>query len=484
MKLRSIAFLFVVVLFGFLPVSAYAQLQFTEIMYDAPGTDADHEWIEIYNAGTSSVDITGWKFNDGSNHTLNAPPANGGTGSMNIPQGGYVVLAANATQFLVDYPSFVGTVVDTVMSLNNTGDTLTLVDKSNVVVSTVDYTGATGAAGDGKSLQRDGNTWGVGTPTPGAQNILSSGNSGPDTSQSGAPDISPQTLESQNKNEVKKSAPYPQISANITMQKTAFTGIVVPVRVTVSGPFKEYLKYGKFLWNMGDGSEVAARDDAPFEYVYEYPGVYTVVFEYYRNPYNTEPDLSMRSTITVSDPGIEIKSIDSLGKITLLNTATTELNLFGWKLADSSGNLLYTFPRNTFVLPNKEVIFSAKALKLQMPIESLSIISPLGQIRAVYPEPKKINTYTPDKKDISQNTFSFVGGASIQSKSLDSGVPAALSIDEATATSNDSETQNAKDLSLFVLFFVLLCFAGVSVVYLRRLRNEEPQDDKSTGEEK
>lgn len=36
----------------------------TEIMYDPNGDDAGKEWVEIYNAGTSAVDIGGWALRD------------------------------------------------------------------------------------------------------------------------------------------------------------------------------------------------------------------------------------------------------------------------------------------------------------------------------------------------------------------------------------------------------------------------------------
>lgn len=472
MQQRPILLFLLLTIFGWSPQVSYAQMQFNEIMYDASGTDTDHEWVEIYNAGTTSVDITGWKFNDGSNHTLNTPPTNGSSGSLNIPQGGYFILAADATQFLQDYPSFTGTVIDTVMSLNNTGDILTLLDKSDTAISTVTYTGATGAAGDGRSLQRESNggVWGVGVPTPGSQNILS-GSTQSDNSQSGALGTASQTSESSKKDETQKNAPPSQISANISMQKTAFTGVAVPVKVVVSGPFKEYLKYGKFLWNMGDGSEVLARDDTPFEYVYDYPGLYTVVFEYYLNPYNTEPDLVIRSSILVSDPGIQIKSIDSSGKIVLLNTATTELNLFGWKLGDASGKLLYVFPRNTFIPPGKEVIFSAKALKLQIPIESLVIVSPLGQIRATYPESKNIVNKI-QQRQFPQSALSVEQNIIVRKSATPEPEQESLLKKETLP-----ESFNTRQFSLFVLYFLLLCFAAASVVYLQRLRRQKSTDE-------
>ncbi|MFH1860600.1 MAG: lamin tail domain-containing protein [bacterium] len=42
-----------------------------EIMYDPQGSDANCEWVELYNDGLTDVTLsTGWRFFDGSTHTL------------------------------------------------------------------------------------------------------------------------------------------------------------------------------------------------------------------------------------------------------------------------------------------------------------------------------------------------------------------------------------------------------------------------------
>ena len=41
---------------------AFASVSLTEIMYDFPGTEGkgEHDWIEITNNGTESIDISGF----------------------------------------------------------------------------------------------------------------------------------------------------------------------------------------------------------------------------------------------------------------------------------------------------------------------------------------------------------------------------------------------------------------------------------------
>ena len=141
-----------------LPNFAFASISITEIMYDLDGSDTDREWVEIFNDG-NPVDLTGWKFNDGSNHILNVPPKNGGVGSMTIPSNGYIVLTEDANVFLNEHTGYSGAVVDTVMSLGNTEGILYLVDPDGGTVGSVTYSKTMGANDDGNSLQKVGNNF-------------------------------------------------------------------------------------------------------------------------------------------------------------------------------------------------------------------------------------------------------------------------------------------------------------------------------------
>jgi hypothetical protein len=147
-------------IFLFAPkVFAESSLIINEIMYDLPGTDATHEWIELFNAGSSEIDLTDWKFNDGddaTNHGLNPPPKNGSRGSLIIPPNGYLILAGSAETLVYDLPNYNGSVIDTVMSLPNTAGVLKILNKENQEVASVSYNKETGANGNNKTLEWDG----------------------------------------------------------------------------------------------------------------------------------------------------------------------------------------------------------------------------------------------------------------------------------------------------------------------------------------
>lgn len=143
-----------------LPDAVQAQdappLIITEIMYDLEGSDSDREWVEIYNAGSGTVEIVpgngegSWRFFDGSNHLLTLIQ-----GSSQLAPGSFAVLAANSDQWLADHPGITVAVFDTVMSLKNTAGAVGLSASSDQgPFITIAYDSAWGGAGNGSSLSR------------------------------------------------------------------------------------------------------------------------------------------------------------------------------------------------------------------------------------------------------------------------------------------------------------------------------------------
>lgn len=123
---------------------------FSEIYYNPNGTDANHEWIEIYNNGTAGVDITKLRFEEaGTQHMLKNMSAN----ILNTVS--YAVIAENPEQFLLDYPSYAGLLFDSSFSLSNTGELLVLrLDKDGEILDSVLYNSIWGGDGTGFSLEK------------------------------------------------------------------------------------------------------------------------------------------------------------------------------------------------------------------------------------------------------------------------------------------------------------------------------------------
>ena len=160
------------------PFLSFANVSFTEIMYDVSGSDTGREWVEI--TADTATDLSDWKlFEANTNHTLTLVK-----GAALVPAGSFVVIADNTEKFLLDFPSFTGTLFDSSFSLSNTGETISLRNADLVDTDTVSYTSGQGAAGDGNSLQKINSVWAASLPTPGAANNTSANTN--DTPPAGA----------------------------------------------------------------------------------------------------------------------------------------------------------------------------------------------------------------------------------------------------------------------------------------------------------
>ena len=180
LKKNGLAFLTLAAFFIWpMAASAASSLIINEIMYDLPDADQKHEWIELYNAGSSAIDLTGWKLNDGNDatdHALNPPPKNGSRGSLIMAPGEYLLLADDATTVAADLPNYKGSIIDTAFSLSNSYATLSLINKEGQTIYSAYYSKQSGAAGNGKTLEWDGIQFKESADqggTPGGQNSIS-----------------------------------------------------------------------------------------------------------------------------------------------------------------------------------------------------------------------------------------------------------------------------------------------------------------------
>src|SRR2546427_1474590 len=115
--------------------SALAQsIHVNEIMFHpAPAAPEDTglEWIELHNAGTNAVDISGWRLDAGVTFVF---PTN-----TVMPAGGYLVVAADVSKFQSHYPTVTNVVGDWVGQLSNTGEQIRLRDAEGEDIDSVRY---------------------------------------------------------------------------------------------------------------------------------------------------------------------------------------------------------------------------------------------------------------------------------------------------------------------------------------------------------
>lgn len=121
----------------------------SEVMPSPEGSDAENEWIELYNANDFEADISSWKIRD----------RIGAVKTYTLPQNSKI----EANSFLVLKR------LQTKISLNNEGDGLELLNPSEQIIDNVDYEKA--KQGQSWSKTENGFLW-TAKPTPGAANII------------------------------------------------------------------------------------------------------------------------------------------------------------------------------------------------------------------------------------------------------------------------------------------------------------------------
>jgi hypothetical protein len=139
-----------------------------EIMY-APRA-GEPEWVEILNAGASTVKIVGWTISDASGARSSPFPA------IVVPAGGTAVVTRNLQLFTLarGEPRCEAVALGSMPSLNNGGDAVIVRTMGGVAIDSVSYTPSWGGAA-GKSLERrnprsppDGEGWGECADSSGA----------------------------------------------------------------------------------------------------------------------------------------------------------------------------------------------------------------------------------------------------------------------------------------------------------------------------
>ena len=164
---RSVLFL----LLAFLSVhAAHGEILVSEIMYNPQGTDLqtgseafNREWVEIYNAGGSAVDLTGWRLEDSQDgDATSAFPAN-----TVLQPGNALVITGDATTFDSQYGNGLPRLeVSNFPTLANTpsptNETVSLRDNTGTLRDSVNYDdelgwfGVAGSQGSSLFLRPEG----------------------------------------------------------------------------------------------------------------------------------------------------------------------------------------------------------------------------------------------------------------------------------------------------------------------------------------
>lgn len=140
-------------------VTIETDIVINEIMYHfradpglagSPPVERDEEWVELFNRGTSSIDLSDWSIDGGIDFKFPA--------GTTIGVGDYLIVAKDAGALAAKYPGIAGVILgDFGGRLNNSRDTVRLEDTSGNPVDEVSYVEGGKwpglADGDGSSLE-------------------------------------------------------------------------------------------------------------------------------------------------------------------------------------------------------------------------------------------------------------------------------------------------------------------------------------------
>lgn len=132
-------------------VSPLPYIHINEFLPNTKGTDAEEEWIELWNEGNMSADISGWKIDDavGGSQPYTTPHL------TSISSGGYKVFTRPITA----------------IALNNDADVVRLLTPGGQIYESVSYEKPPqGASSNRMSQGLFAWSW---TPTPGRANVIS-----------------------------------------------------------------------------------------------------------------------------------------------------------------------------------------------------------------------------------------------------------------------------------------------------------------------
>lgn len=398
-------FLFILFIFSF-PFFSHSQVEITEIMYDVDGTDAGYEWIEIHNISGDSIEITEWYFFE--NETYHGLHAEGFT---LLEEGERALIVQN----IYNIESLYGNSIKLIKSsfgLNNSGESLAVYDKDKILVTEIEYTSESGAAGDGNSLQIDSNnSWIAANPTPGTRNteLLTIGDENTESNN---------TKESSLKAKKEKNIEnYYTGYININSQLIAREAIDISAYVIHSKKGKDIkkLKGGSYYVNFGDGSFFESDERIETSHIYEYPGSYIISFEYIKHDWHEEiknnPPLIVYKKVEISEPDIAIKKIDNRLSVVLVNNISLDVDIAGWHLV--SGDQKYTFPKYSY-------IESMSQITVPRNIHSLSSIYGDNWITLVNSENITISSYTSNAQKMKKANPSDSSNNNVPIKSIES----------------------------------------------------------------
>lgn len=398
-------------------------------------------FIELYNNGSSSVDLTGWYIQrkTANSETFGSLVSKTYFEGKKISPGGYFLISkADINSSDIVYP-------DLTLTESNT---IQLKDSTKSIIDSLEWE----SIPQGKSYQRINGRWQNSSPTPGDGNTDMVDDS---DSESNDIDDDEDTTEENKNNDTK----ILKISTKIIADKIARAGVVFPIESLTTSNRGDTYAVGKYVWNFGDGSSY--EDDAAnvINHIYVYPGDYVINLSFYKRKNGTIPDTITKLNIKVVEPDISIVGIGSTKDpyIEIENKSPYDFSLDGWSLKVIGNSFI--FPSNTVLLAKKKIKISSRVSGFTFEnIKRIELLNPSSEIYASYPNTKNNSTYIKNN-DLVSNDKNISNENTENNDSKD-----VINLNDLKANAKDSEYEFSYK-ALYILGLIFVVLLGIFTIF-------------------
>ena len=342
-----------------IPISTFADVVITEIMYDAEGSDAGKEWVEIYNNSGDAINLNDYHFYEaGIHHGLVSEDP------IYVDPNEYAVIVQDVDLFKSEYGSNIS-LVKSSFSLSNTGEELAFSNKEKEIVFSLSYSSEFGASGNTYTLNYGDGGWFESSASPGydaGDSISIDSNS----TSSKSNNKKPSSLLSERKTNSEKDEFYTahiEVSEPLLKKST----VSIDAYVTHTKGVKTTNKLGGVYYlNLGDGNALDTKRRIEHNHIYKEAGTYHLVLEYYSSELaklsGDKPKAYLHKTIIVYENSLEIAGISNIGSISIINNSPALVDLHQWNL--KANDRIFSFPQYSFINQGEVLMVSADTHKL------------------------------------------------------------------------------------------------------------------------
>jgi hypothetical protein len=462
---------------------AFAGLIINEVMYD-PIDGSDYEWIEIFNNSNEQINLDGWRFFN--SQSSSAPLRT--SGSFVLEPNSFALITSNTSLISFSGQIFTSSQFSLPNDSSKYGTYKGVYSDSNKTAGdSITYNTQLGANGDGNSLQLINNAWASAVPTMGIQNevitdgnnenpvVFNNDNNTNNVSNGGGTVLGTKNIETK----TTKVTEVPSIKAKILANNITFTGQPFLIKTNVFGYKNEDLVLGRAYWNFGDGSSYEQINNfEKFNHIYDYPGEYVLMLEYYLNSISKIPDVVNKMTIKVLPTTVVISKIgdDKDFFIELTNNATSDIDISNWVI--KAFGKIFILPKNSIILSKKQMTISGKITGFKLADQyDLKLFSASNELIFDFS-----NKYLPTKDIIIDKVVQNKNESSIK---IENKTATSVEVDltsvgdikpgnndlSASPILSDVSTVNEKRSYFFFWIFVVLLLVSGGLTYYIRGRN-------------